>query len=125
MCKIKAFLKRGFSKTEEIFLYLFVALSIFAQGHIWAASTVGDIGKKLADQFGPIATVVKYGAFLLGLYLVVTGFNDMRQTREKQTTVGACLIKVAIGFILCSVIFAIEVGVATLGGSEVELKQIL
>lgn len=125
MCKVKSLVKKGMSKLEAFMLSVFVTVSIIVQEKVNAAITFGDMADKFSDQMGSFATVIKYGSFIVGFYLVVTGFNDMRQAREKQTTVGACAIKVFIGFALCSVMFIIESGTATLGGNDVELKEIL
>lgn len=125
MCKVKSLVKKGMSKLEAFMLSAFVTASIIVQEKVNAALTGGDIADKLSGQLGSFATLFRYGSFVVGLYLVITGLNDMRQAREKQTTIGACAVKIFVGVALCSVIFFIESGTATLGGNDVELKEIL
>ncbi len=123
MKRIKGFISDIFRK---VYVSIYVALFTFLSVNMaYAAPTFGDMAETVSNQFSSFATLVKYGALLIGAYLVFTGLNDMRQVREKQTTVGACMIKVAIGVALCAFKWIIEAGTATIGGGSTELNEIL
>lgn len=123
MKKIKGFISDIFRK---IYVSMYVGVFSFLSVNMaHAAPTFGDMADTISNQFTSFAKLVKFCGFLLGLYLALSGFSDLRQLREKQTTVAACLIKIGVGFALCSLPWIIEVGTSTMGGGSPELNEIL
>ena len=87
---------------------------------VFAAQTLGAVGQNVGENLKQASAALKYGAMVIGLFLVIWGLKNFvdAQKGHGQVSAGLAIVKIVVGVCLLGIGGVAAMGSATLFGAD-------